>query len=176
MVTIYIHLMIFFSQTHNFNLLYKTTLFTPLTLQYSIYRHYLNPCNTNRLQFSILLILLAMLMMHTCACTSSRVYTNLFLNGQFYFDSFWMRLCPHKPSINQANLQGEVSLDLKFTNHFKLAGNMQRPLSKQSHHLAIWAIGSSETGFRRALLYFQNGYLHISASQLGGGRGSPVMN
>ena len=47
---------IYFTQTHDFNLLYKTTLFTPLTLQYSIYRHYLNPCNTNRLQFFIVYI------------------------------------------------------------------------------------------------------------------------
>ena len=78
--------------------------------------------------------------MHTCTCISSGVYTNLFLNGQFYFDSFWMRLCPHKPSINQANLQGDISLDLKFTNHSKLASNMQKLLSKQSHRLALWVM------------------------------------
>lgn len=77
-------------------------------------------------------------MVHTVHVQVVKFYTNLFLNGQFYFDSFRMRLCPHEPSINQANLQEEESLDLKFTRHSKLASNTQKPLSKQSHHLALW--------------------------------------
>lgn len=117
------------------------------------------------------------LMVHTIHVQVVKFYTNLFLNGQFYFDSFRMRLCPHEPSINQANLQEEERIDLKFTRHSKLASNTQKPLSKQSHHLALWVTDqvtqvSAETRLFQFFVFFQNGYLHNSASELGG-RGYP---
>lgn len=116
------------------------------------------------------------LMVHTVHVQVVKFYTNLFLNGQFYFDSFRMRLCPHEPSINQANLQEEESLDLKFTRHSKLASNTQNPTIKTVTPFRTLGYRSSDTGFSWdpliLVFFFQNGYLHNSASELGG-RGYP---
>lgn len=82
----------------------------------------------------------------------------------------------HQPS---EPTREEVRLDLKFTRHSKLASNTQKPLSKQSHHLALWVMDQvTQVSAETHLFYFIFFSKWVSTQQREqtGGGGIPVMN